>query len=204
MDENFFYEYWIGKSTNLNKYWTAYYEGKAYEQKFTLMNCHLLEITFEKTAKELPLFNLEPILKTIKAYYHDLKKDCLSKEEYNSAGPLFIYEINRGSGIWTFLGEIWYMMLLGTTLTEEKIKGQRLDNMDKKLKILKEHFGDYAVRPELYHAFMKADTPSDMEAAVQNLFNEKIKSVKISKSPIITIEQAKLEMVDIGEILKKL
>lgn len=204
-DENYFYEYWIGKDVNLQKTWDAYHNGKGYEQKFASMSCHVIEITFEKTSREFPIFNLEPIFKTTKAYYHNLKRDCLPEQEYNSAGPLFIYEINRGSGIWTWLGELYYVLLLGTTLTEEKIKGQRIDNIEKKLKILKEYFGDSNVRPELFQAFMEANTPDDMEQAMQHLFNERIQSIKISRSPVITnIEDARKEMIDIGEVLKKL
>ncbi len=205
MNGDFFYDFWIGKDSNLSDYWAAYQEGDGYKRKFSSMKCHIIEITFEKTSKELPLFNLEPIYKTLKAYYHDLKQDILSPDEYGSAGPLFIYEINRGSGIWTFLGEIWYLLILGTTLKEEKIKGQRIDNMEKKLKILKEYFGESNVRPELFQEFMNADTPNEMEQAMQNLFNERIKTIKISKSPIITsIDEAKKEMIDLSQIFKKL
>ena len=205
MDDKFFYEFWIGQNSDLSKYWTAYKEGEGYKRKFSTMKCHLIEITFEQTPKDVPLFNLEPIYKTLKTYYHDLKRDTLSRDEYNSAGPLFIYEINRGSGIWSFLGELWYLLILGTTLSEEKIKGQRIENMERKLKILKEYFGDSNVRPELFQAFMHADTPNEMEEAMQNLFEERIKTIKISKSPIITsVEEARKEMIDIGKVLKQL
>jgi hypothetical protein len=202
--DDFFYDYWIGKDSSLEYYWRAYHEGKGYQQKFQTMQCHVFEITFEKTAKELPLFNLEPLYKTLKAYYHDFKRDCLSEREYNNAGPLFIYEINRGSGIWTWLGEVYYTLILGTTLTEEKIKGQRLDNLEKKLRILKEHFGEGNVRPELFEAFMKAGTPDEMESALQNLFQEKILDVRISKFPVITtVEEARKEMISLKEILEQ-
>ena len=202
---DYFYEYWIGQDIDLRKYWNAYHNGKGYENKFMDMRCHVFEITFQKTDKELPLFNLEPIYKTLRAYYHDFKKDCLSRDEYNSSGPFFIYEINRGSGIWTWLGELYYILVLGTTLTEEKIKGQRLDNLDKKLKLLKEHFGDINVREDLFEAFMRASTPDEMENALQNLFEEKIQSIRISKYPIITtVEEARKEMIDIGKVLKQI
>lgn len=49
-DDNYFYEYWIGKGINLQKSWNAYHEGNGYEQKFSSMKCHVLEITFEKTS----------------------------------------------------------------------------------------------------------------------------------------------------------
>ena len=91
-DDDFFYEYWIGKGINLRKYWSAYKGGQGYMRKFEEMQCYVLEITFETPLKHFPLFNLEPIYKTIKSYYHELKKDILSRDEYGSAGPLFIYE----------------------------------------------------------------------------------------------------------------
>lgn len=204
MDQEFFYDFWIGENSDLSKYWTAYKEGNVYKRKFSTMNCHAIEITFEQALKDLPLYNLEPIYKTLKAYYHELKLDLLSADEYNSAGPLFIYEINRGSGIWTFLGELWYLLVLGTTLSEEKIKGQRIENMERKLRILRDYFGDSSVRPELFQAFMQADTPADMEQAMQNLFEERIIAIRISKSPIITsVEDARREMIDIRTVLKQ-
>ena len=201
-DDGFFYEFWIGEDINLKKYWTAYKNGQGYIQKFNDMKCYVLEITFETPSKHLPLFNLEPIYKTLKSYYHDLKKDILSNNEYGSAGPLFIYEINRGSGIWTFLGELWYTLILGTTLSEEKIKGQRLDNLEKKLRIMKEYFGEGNVRPELFENFMKADTPIETQEAVQSLFEEKIKTIRISKQPFTgEIEDNRKEMIDLKKLL---
>lgn len=201
-DKDFFYQYWIGDGIDLHKYWTAYKDGQGYMQKFEDMKCYVFEITFETPAKQLPLFNLEPIYKTLKSYYHDLKKDILSRNEYNSAGPLFVYEINRGSGIWTFLGELWYTLVLGTTLSEEKIKGQRLDNLEKKLRILKEYFGEGNVRPELFENFIKADTPIETQEALQNLFDEKIKTIRISKHPFEgNIEDNRKEMIDMKNLL---
>lgn len=201
-DSNYFYEYWIGKDVNLKKYWDAYKSGQGYMSKFSDMECHVIEITFDYPPKELPLFNLEPVYKTLKSYYHEIKRDILSKEEYNSAGPLFVYEINRGSGIWTFLGELWYGLVLGTSLTEEKIKGQQLDNLDRKLRMLKEYFGEENVRPELFDVFMRANTPIETQEALQNLFQEKIKTIRISKHPFTgEIEENRVEMIDIKVLL---
>jgi hypothetical protein len=95
-------------------------------------------------------------------------------------------------------------LFLGTTLTEEKIKGERLDNLEKKLRILKEHFGEGNVFPELFEAFMKAGTPDEMESALQHMFQEKILDVRISKFPFITtVEEAKKEMISLKEILEQ-
>lgn len=104
MDDKFFYDFWIGRSSDVSKYWAVYKEGDGYKHKFETMTCHVIEIAFEQPGRDFPLFNLEPIYKTLKAYYHDLKHDILPRNEYNSAGPLFIYEINRGSGIWDISG----------------------------------------------------------------------------------------------------
>lgn len=77
--------------------------------------------------------------------------------------------------------------------------------MEKKLRILKEYFGESNVRPELFQAFMQADTPDEMEQAMQNLFEERIKTIRISKSPIITsVADAKKEMIDIRNVFKQL
>lgn len=198
-DKDFFYEYWIGEGIDLKKYWDAYYGGNGYMKKFNRMECYVIEITFRNPNKDLPLYNFEPIYKTLKAYYHEIKKDILDDQEYNDSGPLFLYEVNRGSGIWTFLGELWYVLTLGTTLTEEKIKGQRIDNLDKKLKMLKEYFGDVNIRPELFNAFIEADTPLETQEALQNLFKERIEQVRISRRPFKgNIEDNRRDMLDLN------
>ena len=176
------YEYWIGENVNYQNLWKAYENGDGYKRKFNFLKTHLIEIEFEYPPSSLPLFNQEVVYKTLKGYFHDLKKICLSREEYTSAGPLFIYEISRGSGIWTFLGELPYILLYGTTLTKEKIVGQKLENFDKKLKILKDYFGD-GVRPDLFENFISAETPRDIEEAVNRLLQERIKDIRVSQVP---------------------
>ncbi|MBS9461245.1 hypothetical protein LV716_07375 [Flagellimonas sp. HMM57] len=195
------YEYWIGRNVNYRDYWEAYDAGQGYKMKFESMTSHIIEIEFENPTIDLPLFNQEAIYKTLKGYYHDLKKYCLSESEYGSAGPLFLYEINRGSGIWTFLGELPYILLYGTTLTREKIIGQRLDNMEKKLKIMKEYFGN-GIRPELYDSFMKAKSPREIESAVERLFQERIKDIRISEQPFNgNIEETRQTLISLNEKL---
>ena len=196
------YEYWIGKNVNYAEYWDAYDDGEGYKMKFESMRTHIIQIEFEEPTIDMPLFNQEAVYKTLKGYFHDIKKICLSKNEYSTAGPLFLYEINRGSGIWTFLGELPYILLYGTTLTKEKIIGQRLDNMEKKLKILKEYFGS-DVRPELYDTFMEAKSPREIEKAVNRLFQEKIRDIKISKRPFNgNIEETRKSLISLKEKLE--
>ena len=52
MNGDFFYDFWIGKDSNLSDYWAAYHEGDGYKRKFSSMKCHIIEITFEKPSKE--------------------------------------------------------------------------------------------------------------------------------------------------------
>ena len=195
------YEYWIGRNVNYRDCWEAYDSGEGYKMKFESMTSHVIEIEFENPTIDLPLFNQEAIYKTLKGYYHDLKRHCLSDSEYGSAGPLFLYEINRGSGIWTFLGELPYILLYGTTLTREKIIGQRLDNMEKKLRIMKEYFGN-GVRPELYDSFMEAKTPREIESAVERLFQERIRDIRVSEQPFKgNIEEVRQTLISLNEKL---
>jgi len=117
-------EYWIGENVDYEDIWAAYESGDGYVHKYHSMRVHLLRITLREQPRELPLFNFEAVYKTIKGYYHDLKKACLTREEYEAAGPLFIYQVNRSSGVWDFLGEIRQLLMFGTSLADEKVMGR--------------------------------------------------------------------------------
>lgn len=176
------YEYWIGKDVDYDSVWRAYEQGEGYINKYHTMRVHLIRITFREQSKKLPLFNFEAVFKTIKGYFHDLKMQCLSEDEYNIAGPLFIYSVNRGSGIWDFLGELRQLLMLGTTLADEKVIGQKIDNIDKRIEFLKKNFGSSAC-PRDFANFMKARTPRQIEQAVQKLIEQGIEKIEISREP---------------------
>ena len=73
--------------------------------------------------------------------------------------------------------------------------------MGKKLKILKEYFGN-GVRPELYDSFMNARSPREIETAVNRLFQERIREIRVSKEPFTgNIEEAKETLVSLNEKL---
>src|SRR5205809_6832387 len=95
-------QYWIGEGLDYDAVWAAYESGSGYAQKFRSMRVHLLRITLREPPVELPLFNLEVVYRTTKGYFHELKKAYLTREEYERAGPLFVYRIDRSSGIWDF------------------------------------------------------------------------------------------------------
>jgi hypothetical protein len=190
-------EYWIGEGVDYDALWASYHGGLAYIDKLKTMRVHLLRIEFERYPDALPLFNHEVISKTLKGYFHDMKKACLSPAEYNVAGPLFLYSVERGSSKWDFLGELRQLLMLGTTLADEKVMGERLDNLDKRLSILRRHFGSVLTR-EALQAFMDAKTPRQLDRAVHHLIEEGICSVQVSRAPfagdIEDTEQTLLEL----------
>ncbi len=191
-------EYWIGENINFDEIWRAYDAGKGYIDKYHSMEVHLIEIEFETPTNNLPLFSHEAIFKTLKGYFHELKLLCLSNHDYNVAGPLFFYEVSRGSAKWSFLGELRQLLLFGSTLSDEKLIGQSIDNIDKKLTLLKNHFGPETINPDDFKAFMNAKTPVELEKAVNKILEHKIKSVKISKKPFKgEIEDARGSLVDL-------
>lgn len=194
-------EYWIGQDVDYDRLWDAYDQGKGYIDKYHSMSVHLIRIKFKQQPSDLPLFNFEAVFKTIKGYFHDLKSLCLSENEYMTAGPLFIYSVERGSGFWTFLGELRQLLLLGTTMADEKVIGQKIENMEKRIDFLQKHFGD-AVQPDDFKMFMKARTPRQLEKAVQRLFEQGIESVEVSREPFLgDTKKVESTLVDIKGLL---
>lgn len=195
------FEYWIGQNVNYEHLWNSYDEGRDYIIKYKSMRVHMIRITLEQQPAGLPLFNFEVVFKTIKGYFHDLKHLCLSNREYQEAGPLFLYCVDRSSGRWEFLSELRQLVLLGTTLADEKTIGQKLDNLDKRMDFLKKHFGN-AVSPQDFQMFMKAKSPRQLERAVQRLIEQGIKKVEISSDPFLgNAEQTRSTMIDIKRVL---
>jgi hypothetical protein len=99
------------------------------------------------------------------------------------AAPLYFYGVSRRSALYQWPGELRQLLLFGTTLGDEKVVGQTLDNMDKKLSILTKYFGS-GVNSSDFEAFMRAKTAPDIEAVVQKMLNQKIKRISISKEPV--------------------
>lgn len=181
------YEYWIGRDVNLDAVWRDYEDGVAYEQKFRKTTCHLIEIEFDVPPPGDPIFAFEAMFKTTKRYFHDLKQLCMSARDYEEAAPLYFYGVERGSAVWQWLGELRQLILFGTTLSDEKIVGQTLDNLDRKLSILSKYFGS-GVNPKDFDAFMRAKAQPEIEAAVRKMLKQKIRSVRISKRPVRALQ----------------
>lgn len=167
------------------------------------MKYHLFRIELEQFPANEPLFNHEVVFKTLKGCFHDLKEACLSDEEYDAAGPLVLYRVDRGSGIWDFLGGLRHLVLMGTTLADEKVLGQKLDNIDKRLTILRKHFLGAVSAEDVQH-FMNAQTPRELEAAIQRLINQGIQSIKVSTEPFNgNIDDSVKSLVDMKKLLEE-
>lgn len=191
-----FEEYWIGKGVDYLGAWDDFDRGGGYIEKFSLRTVHVLQLEFERHPEELPLFDHEAILKTVKGCFHDLKQQNLSHHEYNEAVPIFLYDIRRGSAVWNFLGELRQLLMFGTTLSDEKLKNQRLDNWDKKLAIL-DRFGQ-ALSPDDAKKLMNADAPDEVDRAMKRLIRQGLKRVKISERAFDgDIDYAESNMIDL-------
>jgi hypothetical protein len=91
------------------------------------------------------------------------------------------------------------LILFGTTLGDEKVVGQTLDNMDKKLSILSKYFSS-DVNPRDFAAFMRAKTAPDIQKAVQKMLKQRIKRVSISKEPVRIGSSVPTELVDVTRL----
>ena len=79
-------EYWTGKGVDYKTLWAGYENGHGYLDKYRSMEVHLLELTFQHYTPDLPLFNLEAVLKTSKGLFHDLMNTYLAPAEYQRTG----------------------------------------------------------------------------------------------------------------------
>lgn len=202
-----FYEYWIGKSIDFEGLWDDFENGQCYIEKYKTMRVHLLRLTFNRYTPDLPLFNHEAIFKTVKGTFHDLKRDCLPRNEYESFGPLFLYEASRGSELCLFLAELKPLLLYGSALvsavyTYQKITQKSLENTEKKLFILKTYFPSASDLDA--QAFMKAVTPMGRNKVLKKLIEQGLHKIEVSKNPFLgNIEQTKKEMIELNEALKE-
>jgi hypothetical protein len=196
-----FYEYWIGKDIDYDEIWRVFDEGQGYIEKFKHMEVYFVRFTFDKYSSNLPLFDNEAIYKTIKGLYHDVKKECLTDKEYNEYGPIFLYGVDRGSGIYEFLGELKPVLLLSIPLTLYKIVSMDLNNIDKKISIIKNHFPN-ATNLDI-EEFIKAWTFLGRKKVITRLLREqKLKKIEISKTPFKK-KKVDLNFLEITDIFKE-
>ena len=214
------YEYWIGEGIDFKRVWDDFEQGKdGYINKYQSMDLYLMEITFRSPYKRSALFSHEAVYKTIKGYYHELKHILLSDYDYQHSGPIFLYEIKRGSAQWSFVGELKQLVYFaisllkpirdqlwfGTTLSDEELKKVILENMDKKLTIIEKIqkiFPNLGLSPEEFVKIIKARKNKDLtEAIIKVIEGEGLKNIKISKEKFQgDPKQIEKTLIDIGEI----
>ncbi len=196
-----FYEYRIGKGIDIENIWSIFDEGKGYIEKYKSMEVYALRLQFD-SALNLPLFDHEAISKTVKSLFHDLKKECLPESEYDHFGPIFLYEINRGSAIWTFVAELKPLLILSTVLSIaliwRKYEGQSTDNLNKKIDYIRKL---YPRAPVLdIQDFTHAWTAIGRKKVLKRLAEQGLKSIKISKQPFKG--QKDIEVIDVSAIIE--
>lgn len=166
-------EYWTGKEVNYDKIWHEYLAGKdGYIKKFRSSEYYLMQLEFDFPDLDLPLVNFDVIEKTIKGCYHDLKKQYFP-EEYEKLGPLFLYKVERGSGIFEFLGQFSQLIVLSIWLVPG-IKNEIIE-------ILREHKKGLQIKNQIEKINL-IDSIKDSKIPEQvktNLINEGLSSLKI-------------------------
>ncbi len=193
-------EYWIGSGVDYRRLWGAYEAGyEGYVDKYKSRKVHLLVIEFRFPPNYLPLVDHEVVLKTLKGVFHDLKRENLSEDEYNRALPLFLYSVERGSGIYKFLGELRQLLMFGTVLGDERIMDAHLENKQKRIDFLLRNFP--SVDREAAERFVMARTNYEMDEVLEKLMKKGIKSIKISPDPVPpTIDERKVKLIELQKI----
>ena len=193
-----FYEYWIGKNIDLENVWNIFDEGKDYIEKYKSMEVYMLRLEFDNNNSKLPLFDHEAVSKTIKSVFHDLKKECLP-QDYDNLGPIFLYEINRGSDIWSFLAELSPAIILSAALLWLRFDNQCLNNLDKRMSIAEKLKKLFPQATDIdVQDFVKAWTFVGRERVIKRLSDRGLKRIKISRKPFKG--EKEIDFIDISEI----
>ena len=196
-------EYWIGKDIDYASIWRAFDEGQDYIDKFRSMRVHLLRIELSQYPASFPLFNHEAVYKTLKGFFHDFKLLTLSQREYDAAGPLFLYSVDRNSGIWNFLGEPRQIIAFAARLVAAKNFGKELHNLASKLEMLERQFPG-EVDPAEVQKFITVKLPKPLDTAVARLVAEGIQTIGVSKKPFEgSLPETEKSLFDINIFLVK-
>jgi len=177
--------YWIGKDLDLETLWRDYDNGSAYIEKVTSVQLHLLRLTFDEHPIHLPLFDFEILFKTVKGTFHDVKAECLTRDEYDRAAPIFLYRVDRGSGIFEFLAQFdplmtWIVALGGAAMWYRKALAGDQDFDEKRLNFIRTNFPNASTSD--IQAYMKAWTTFGRRRVLHRLIGQHLNRVEVSKS----------------------
>jgi hypothetical protein len=199
-------QYWTGKRIDLRSVWKDYDGGSGYIEKVRGRDLFMLRLNFTEPGTLDPLFAHEAIYLSVKSLFHDLKEDCLSEPEYNSAVPIFLHRVDRGSGIYEFLAELQPLLMFATALATGILSYRPLVHHDieiteKKLTLLQSYF-PLASRTDVM-AYLSAKTPWGRNKVIKRLVEEQgLASVQISNRPLNDGGDDRAALVDVARVIE--
>jgi hypothetical protein len=188
MNQKSFYRYWIGKDVDYLNAWENFEQGDGYVQKYRDSEVYLLKVKFNRYEANSPIFNFEAIYKTFKWLYHELKLVNFPKEEYDRLGPLYIYEVTRGSEEWQFLGEFLPLLLFWNMLNqykESRLVNKQIDKVDWEIAKLKDDILAKHPKASIHdvNALIEAKSTEEIDEALKILNAQNLETAKISRHP---------------------
>ena len=179
-------QYWMGKGLNLDVLWRDFDNGSGYIQKVGASELHLLRLTFAGHPTHLPLFDHEVVFKTVKGTFHDVKAECLTPTAYDDATPIFLYRVERGSGVFEFLAQFdplmtWVVALGAAAMWYRNSLASDQEFDEKRLGFIRKQFPNASLSD--VQAYMKAWTTFGRRRVLQRLIGQNLERVEVSKSP---------------------
>ena len=180
-----FQEYWIGKDIDVDQLWRHYDDGWGFVKNFDSRDQYFLTLTFENFSSESPVFNFEAIFKSIKSVFHDLKRECLSKTEYETYGPVYVHEIRRGSEIWVLVAQqvpalLFVFAIAGAYAAVRKLDKDATEEMQERLIFVSENFPKAPDEDKI--AYAKAWNFWKRKKILERMVNEGLLKVELSET----------------------
>lgn len=194
-------EYWMGKGIDLDPLWNDFDSGKeGYISKVSNTELYILRLTFEGHPIHLPLFDHELIYKTVKNTFHDAKYECLNSTEYNEAIPIFLYKIDRGSGIYEFIAQYDPIATYVSTLVAayhwyNKDLSSAAENDEKRFEFIQKNFPD--APEEEKKKYITAWNKFQRRKALERLMDRSLSKIEISQKPINSENANEIEFTNI-------
>lgn len=85
------------------------------------------------------------MFKTVKGTFHDVKLECLTREQYDRAVPIFLHRVDRGSGVFEFLAQFdplmtWVVALGAAATWYRKLLADDQELDEKRLAFIRTNF----------------------------------------------------------------
>jgi hypothetical protein len=195
-------QYWMGKGLDLERLWQDFDGGAGYVEKTSSIPLHMLRLSFGEHPALLPLFDHEVIFKTVKGTFHDVKAECFSREAYDSAAPIFLYRVERGSGVFEFLAQFdplmtWVVALGGAAMWYRKALSTDQEFDEKRLTFIKTNFPHASAHD--VQAYMKAWTTFGRRRVLHRLIGQHLVRVEVSHAPLDQVKPT--SMVDMNTVV---